>query len=130
MANDWQSKDRLTEQEDEIMDDDAIDEIMQIKQIKGLIQTDIEGEDVVSTIEDEQLSHFLRFLVGYAPLFERTAELGSIKSIILTSNKNDNLGVFIGQEHSLGVLFARGCSVKKLYSQIKIFLKNMSIGDE
>lgn len=129
MANDWQSKDRLTEQEDEIMDD-AIDQIMQIKQIKGLIQTDIEGEDVVSTIEDEQLSHFLRFLVGYAPLFERTAELGSIKSIILTSNKNDNLGVFIGQEHSLGVLFARGCSVKKLYSQIKIFLKNMSIGDE
>jgi len=129
LANDWQSKDRLTEQEDEIMDD-AIDQIMQIKQIKGLIQTDIEGEDVVSTIEDEQLSHFLRFLVGYAPLFERTAELGSIKSIILTSNKNDNLGVFIGQEHSLGVLFARGCSVKKLYSQIKIFLKNMSIGDE
>ena len=129
MANDWQSKDRLTEQEDEIMDD-AIDQIMQIKQIKGLIQTDIEGEDVVSTIEDEQLSHFLRFLVGYAPLFERTAELGSIKSIILTSNKNDNLGVFIGQEHSLGVLFARGCSVKKLHSQIKIFLKNMSIGDE
>jgi hypothetical protein len=112
------------------MDDDAIDEIMQIKQIKGLIQTDTEGEDIVSTIEDEQLSHFMRFLVGYAPLFEETAELGSIKSIILTSNKNDNLGVFIGQEHSLGILFARGCSVKKLYSQIKIFLKKMSIGDE
>lgn len=104
--------------------DDAIDQIMQIKQIKGLIQTDIEGEDVVSTIEDEQLSHFLRFLVGYAPLFERTAELGSIKSIILTSNKNDNLGVFIGQEHSLGVLFARSCSVKKNCThKLKFFLK-------
>ena len=112
------------------MEEDAIDQIIQIKQIKGIIQTNTEGEDIVSTIEDEQLSHFMRFLVGYAPLFEETAELGPIKSIILTSNKNDNLGVFIGKEHSLGILFARGCSVKKLYSQIKIFLKKMSIGDE
>ena len=112
------------------MEEDAIDQIIQIKQIKGIIQTNTEGEDIVSTIEDEQLSHFMRFLVGYAPLFEETAELGPIKSIILTSNKNDNLGVFIGKEHSLGILFARGCSVKKLYSQIKIFLKKISIGDE
>ena len=111
------------------MDDDAIDQIMQIKQIKGLIQIDTEGEDAVTTIEDEQLSHFLRFLVGYAPLFEETAELGAIKSIIFTSNKNNNLGVFLGKEQSLGVLFARGCSVKKLFSQIKDYLKKLSIGD-
>jgi len=42
------------------MEEDVIDQIMQIKQIKGLIQTDTEGEDVASTIEDEQLAHFMR----------------------------------------------------------------------
>ena len=101
------------------MEEEVIDQIMQIKQIKGLIQTDTEGEDVASTIEDEQLAHFMRFLVGYAPLFEKTAELGAIRSIILTSNKNNNLGV----------LFARGCSIKKLFSQIKAYLNKLSIGD-
>ena len=111
------------------MEEDVIDQIMQIKQIKGLIQTNAEGEDVASTIEDEQLAHFMRFLVGYAPLFEKTAELGAIRSIILTSNKNNNLGVFIGKEHSLGVLFARGWSIKKLFSQIKTYLNKLSIGD-
>jgi hypothetical protein len=119
----------LIEQEDKIMEEDVIDQIMQIRQIKGIIQTNAEGEDVVSNIEDEQLAHFMRFLVGYAPLFEKTAELGSIRSVILTSNKNNNLGVFIGKEQSLGVLFARGCSVKKLFSQIKDYLKKLSIGD-
>ena len=111
------------------MEEDVIDQIMQIKQIKGLIQTNAEGEDVASTIEDEQLAHFMRFLVGYAPHFEKTAELGPIKSIILTSNKNNNLGVFIGEEHSLGVLYTRGCSIKKLFSQIKDYLNKLSIGD-
>ena len=111
------------------MEDDDIDQIMQIKGIKGVIQTNIEGEDIASTIEDEQLGHFIRFLVGHAPLFEQTSELGPVSSIILTSNKDDNLGVFIGKEHSLGVLFARGCSIKKLYSQIGNYLKKLSIGD-
>ena len=120
---------KLIEQEDKIMEEDVIDQIMQIKQIKGLIHTNAEDGDVASTIEDEQLAHFMRFLVGYAPLFEETAELGAIKSIILTSNKNNNLGVFLGKEQSLGVLFARGCSVKKLFSQIKDYLKKLSIGD-
>lgn len=111
------------------MEEDVIDQIMQIKEVKGLLQTNAEGEDVASTIEDEQLAHFMRFLVGYAPLFEKTAELGSIRSIILTSNKNNNLGVFIGKEHSLALLFARGCSIKKLFSQIKTYLNKLSIGD-
>ena len=31
------------------MEEDAIDQIIQIKQIKGLIQTDTEGEDVQSS---------------------------------------------------------------------------------
>ena len=109
--------------------DEVIDQIVQIKEIKGALQTNNEGEDMASTIEDEQLSHFIRFLVGYAPLFEQTSELGPVSSIILTSNKDDNLGVFIGKEQSLGVLFARGCSIKKLYSKINDFLKKMSIGD-
>ncbi|MGB2115890.1 MAG: hypothetical protein ACPHV4_03765 [Porticoccaceae bacterium] len=109
--------------------DEVIDQIVQIKEIKGALQTNNEGEDMASTIEDEQLSHFIRFLVGYAPLFEQTSELGPVSSIILTSNKDDNLGVFIGKEQSLGVLFARGCSIKKLNSKINDFLKKMSIGD-
>lgn len=109
--------------------DEVIDQIVQIKEIKGALQTNNEGEDMASTIEDEQLSHFIRFLVGYAPLFEKTSELGPVSSIILTSNKEDNLGVFIGKEQSLGVLFARGCSIKKLNSKINDFLKKMSIGD-
>ena len=109
--------------------DEVIDQILQIKEIKGALQTNNDGEDMASTIEDEQLSHFIRFLVGYAPLFEQQSELGPVSSIILTSNKDDNLGVFIGKEHSLGVLFARGCSIKKLYSQIGNYLKKLSIGD-
>lgn len=109
--------------------DEVIDQIVQIKEIKGALQTNNEGEDMASTIEDEQLSHFIRFLVGYAPLFEQTSELGPVSSIILTSNKDDNLGVFIGKEQSLGVLFARGCSIKKLNSKIDDYLKKMSIGD-
>ena len=109
--------------------DEVIDQIVQIKEIKGALQTNNEGEDIASTIEDEQLSHFIRFLVGYAPLFEQTSELGPVSSIILTSNKDDNLGVFIGKEQSLGVLFARGCSIKKLNSKIDDYLKKMSIGD-
>jgi predicted regulator of Ras-like GTPase activity (Roadblock/LC7/MglB family) len=109
--------------------DEVIDQILQIKEIKGALQTNNDGEDMASTIEDEQLSHFIRFLVGYAPLFEQKSELGPVSSIILTSNKDDNLGVFIGKERSLGVLFARGCSIKKLYSQIGNYLKKLSIGD-
>lgn len=109
--------------------DDVIDQIMQIKEIKGVLQTNIDGEDIASTIEDEQLSHFIRFLVGYAPLFEQASELGPVSSIILTSNKDHNLGIFTGEEQSLGVLFARGCSIKKLNSKIESYLKKMSIGD-
>jgi predicted regulator of Ras-like GTPase activity (Roadblock/LC7/MglB family) len=109
--------------------DEVINQIVQIKEIKGALQTNNEGEDIASTIEDEQLSHFIRFLVGYAPLFEQTSELGPVSSIILTSNKDDNLGVFIGKEQSLGVVFARGCAIKKLNSKIDDYLKKMSIGD-
>ena len=118
-----------TTEEGKVMADDTINQIMQIAEIKGVLQTNAMGDDIVSNIKDEQLGHFIKYLVGFAPLFEKTAELGSISSIVLCNNKDNHIGVFIGKEHSLGLLFDRSCSIKKLHSQIAKHLKDMSIGD-
>ena len=58
------------------MEDDAIDQIMQLTEVKGVLQTNVVGDDISSNIVDEQLSHFIKYLVGFTPLFEKTAELG------------------------------------------------------
>ena len=115
--------------EDEKMEDDIINQIMQIKEVTGVIQTNIVGDDIASNIKDEELSHFIKYLVGLMPLFERKSELGAISSVTLCNNKDNNIGIVIGEENSLGFLFKKGCSIKKLYSQINKNLNSIPVGD-
>ncbi|MDP6969770.1 MAG: hypothetical protein QGG88_11755 [Gammaproteobacteria bacterium] len=113
-----------------MIEDDIINKMMKIKDIEGVLQTNVMGADIASNIEDEQLSHFIKYIVGFMPLFEKKAELGPINSVILCNDREkSNIGVFIGQEHSVGLIYNRSCSINRLHSKVSEHLESIVSGD-
>lgn len=101
-----------------VMKETIVNDIMKIRNISGVTLTNTMGEQVASNIDDEQLNEFIAFVAGMMPSFEDTADLGTVQSVILRSNTEDNIGVFLEEENALGVVFNKKLSLPNLRQQI------------
>ncbi len=72
-----------------------------------------------STIDDEQMNEFLRFLTGIASDISTDLGRGNIHRIMLRSPDDDNLMLFLEQEKSLGIISKQHKSIQVLSQQIE-----------
>ncbi len=109
--------------EEVVMKDSIIDDVMNLKGVRGAVLTDDMGEIITSSIESTDVNDFVGFVAGVVNVFEEASGLGSVQNICIKSNKEDNLSVFIGGEKALGVQSSNRVSVRTLKQQVDDLLQ-------
>ncbi len=97
--------------------------VAKINGVTGVSLSNDMGEVIDSTILDENLNEFIAFLSGITPAIQDVANLGEIHRIMLRATDDDNLTVFVEDEHSLGVASLHKTSVPALSQQIEDMLQ-------
>jgi len=109
--------------EEVVMKDSIIDDVMNFKGVRGAVLTDEMGDIVTSSIETSEVNDFVGFVAGVVKVFEEVSDLGQVQSIILKSNTEDNLSVFLGGEQALGLQSSNRVSVRALKQQVDDLLQ-------
>ncbi len=109
--------------EEVVMKDSIIDDVMNFKGVRGAVLTDEMGDIVTSSIETSEVNDFVGFVAGVVKVFEEVSDLGQVQSIILKSNTEDNLSVFLGGEQALGIQSSNRVSVTALKQQVDDLLQ-------
>lgn len=109
--------------EEVVMKDSIIDDVMNFKGVRGAVLTDEMGDIVTSSIETSEVNDFVGFVAGVVKVFEEVSDLGQVQSIVLKSNKEDNLSVFLGGEQALGIQSSNRVSVRALKQQVDDLLQ-------
>lgn len=109
--------------EEVVMKDSIIDDVMNLKGVRGAVLTDDLGEIITSSIESTEVNDFVGFVAGVVKVFEEVSDLGPVQNIVLKSSKEDNLSVFVGGDQALGVQFSNRVSVRTLKQQIDDLLQ-------
>ncbi|QEQ98214.1 GTP-binding protein [Neptunomonas concharum] len=109
--------------EEVVMKDSIIDDVMNFKGVRGAVLTDEMGDIVTSSIETSEVNDFVGFVAGVVKVFEEVSDLGQVQSIILKSNTEDNLSVFLGGEQALGIQSSNRVSVRALKQQVDDLLQ-------
>lgn len=105
------------------MKDSIIDDVMNLKGVRGAVLTDDMGEIVTSSIESTEVNDFVGFVAGVVKVFEEVSDLGPVQNIVIKSSKEDNLSVFVGGDQALGVQSSNRVSVRTLKQQIDDLLQ-------
>ncbi len=100
------------------IDKTALAEIASIEGVRGISLLDSE-ELLHSTIDDEQMTEFLKYLTVIASDISEDLGTGGIHRIMLRSPDDDNLTLFVEQEKSLGIISKRHKSIQVLSQQIE-----------
>jgi signal recognition particle receptor subunit beta len=109
--------------EEVVMKDAIIDDVMNLKGVRGAVLTDDMGEIITSSIESTEVNDFVGFVSGVVKVLEDVSDLGPVQSIIIKSNTEDNLSVFVGGEQALGVQSSNRVSVRALKQQVDDLLQ-------
>jgi predicted regulator of Ras-like GTPase activity (Roadblock/LC7/MglB family) len=99
-----------------------IEKVNGLKGVVGVTHTDLYGELLSSTIDDESLNEFIAFLPGITPVIEEGLAMGEIKQIVLKGSGEDNLMVFMESDGSLSVQTELRSSLQILTRQVKEIL--------
>ncbi len=100
------------------IDKKALAEIAKVEGVRGISLLDAE-ELLHSTIDDEELNEFLKFLTGIASDISTDLDRGSIHRIMLRSSDDDNVMLFLEREKSLGIISKQRKSIQVLSQQIE-----------
>ncbi len=117
----FESKDNFTDISQERtlqIDKKALAEIAKVEGVRGISLLDAE-ELLHSTIDDEELNEFLKFLTGIASDISTDLDRGSIHRIMLRSPGDDNVMLFLEREKSLGIISKQRKSIQVLSQQIE-----------
>ncbi len=109
--------------EEVIMKDSIVDDVMNVKGVRGAALTDEMGDIVSSSIESGEVNDFVGFVAGIAKVFEEVSDLGAVQSIMIKSSQEDNLSVFLGAENALGVQSSNRVSLRALKQQVEDLLQ-------
>jgi signal recognition particle receptor subunit beta/predicted regulator of Ras-like GTPase activity (Roadblock/LC7/MglB family) len=109
--------------EEIIMKDSIVDDVMNVKGVRGAALTDDMGDIVSSSIESGDVNDFVGFVAGIAKVFEEVSDLGAVQSIMIKSSQEDNLSVFLGSENALGVQSSNRVSLRALKQQVEDLLQ-------
>lgn len=109
--------------EEVVLKDSIIDDVMNLKGVRGAVLTDEMGDIITSSIEDSEVNDFVGFVAGVVKVFEEVSDLGQVQSIMLKSGKDDNLSVFIGGEQALGIQSSNRVSARVLKQQVDDLLQ-------
>ncbi len=101
-----------------VMKESIVDEVMNIKGVKSVALVSSMGDITASSIEEAELNEFISFLSGISKAFEKTSNLGGLKSVTLKSSAEDNLTLYLEDEQTLGVVSGGKISVRMLNQQI------------
>jgi signal recognition particle receptor subunit beta len=105
------------------LDENIMEQVATLKDVEGVTLTNSYGELLHSTINDDDLNEFIAFLSGIAPALEDASGLGTINRMMLRGPNDDNLTVFVEQEHSLGISSNKTVSVPALSQKIEDMLQ-------
>lgn len=109
--------------EEIVMKDSIVDDVMNVKGVRGAALTDDMGDIVSSSIESGDVNDFVGFVAGIAKVFEEVSDLGAVQSIMIKSSQEDNLSVFLGSENALGVQSSNRVSLRALKQQVEDLLQ-------
>ncbi|WP_293266904.1 ATP/GTP-binding protein [Neptunomonas sp.] len=109
--------------EEVVMKDAIIDDVMNLKGVRGAVLTDDMGEIITSSIESPEVNDFVGFVAGVVKVFEEASGLGSVHNICVKSNTEDNLSIFVGGDKALGVQSSNRVSVRTLKQQVDDLLQ-------
>jgi signal recognition particle receptor subunit beta len=105
------------------LDENIMEQVSTLKDVEGVTLTNSYGELLHSTINDDDTNEFIAFLSGIAPALEDASGLGTINRMMLRGPSDDNLTVFVEQEHSLGISSNKRVSVPALSQKIEDMLQ-------
>ncbi len=105
------------------LNEQVIQAILAIKGVKSLTASNVMGETLHSTFEDESLGEFVAYLSDMSATIEKHMQLGEVNRIMLRSPVDENLTVFIEQGSALGVTSDRKQSVAPLSQQVEDLLQ-------
>lgn len=106
-----------------IMKDSIVDDLLNIKGVQGAVLADAMGDIITSSLDDSVMDDFIGFMAGMVPVLEQASDFGQVRSVVLKSDKSDNLSVFVEEAQVLGVLSANRASVRILHQQIDDLLQ-------
>jgi len=105
------------------LDENIMQQVAALKDVEGVTLTNAYGELLHSTINDDDTNEFIAFLSGIAPALEDASGLGTINRMMLRGPNDDNLTIFVEEEHSLGISSIRTVSVPALSQKIEDMLQ-------
>lgn len=106
-----------------VMKDSIVDDLMNIKGVQGAALSNAMGDMLTSSLDDPELEDFIGFMAGIVPVFEQVSDLGTVQSVVLKSERNEHLSVYIEQDQALGVLSSNRTSVRTLRQQVDDMLQ-------
>ncbi len=101
-----------------VMKESIVDEVINIKGVKSAALVSSMGDITASSIEEMELNEFISFLSGISKAFEKTSNLGGLKSVTLKSSTEDNLTLYLEDEQTLCVVSGGKISIRMLNQQI------------
>jgi signal recognition particle receptor subunit beta len=105
------------------LDEKVMQQVATLNDVNGVTLTNSYGELLHSTINDDDINEFIAFLSGIAPALEEVSGMGAINRIMLRGPLDENLTVFVEEEHSLGVSSNKTVSVPALSQKIEDMLQ-------
>lgn len=105
------------------MKDSIVDDLLNIKGVQGAVLADAMGDIITSSLDDSVLDDFIGFMAGMVPVLEQASDFGQVRSVVLKSDKSENLSVFVEEAQVLGVLSGNRASVRILHQQIDDLLQ-------
>lgn len=106
-----------------VMKDSIVDDVLNIKGVEGAALATEMGDIVTSSLDDTELDDFIGFMAGMVPVFEQVSDLGRVRSVVLKSERNDNVSVYVEEEQVLGVVSSNRASVRILRQQLDDLLQ-------
>ncbi len=106
-----------------VMKDSIVDDVLNIKGVQGAALATEMGDIVTSSLDDTELDDFIGFMAGIVPVFEQVSDLGHVRSVVLKSERNDNVSVYVEEEQVLGVVSSNRASVRILRQQLDDLLQ-------
>jgi len=105
------------------MKESIVDNVMNVKGVAGAVLSELNGDVISSSIENDELNDLVGFLAGMAPQIEQRSELGVVQSVVLRSPTEGTLSVFMGEEQVLGIHSESRGSVRVLKQQVEDLLQ-------
>ena len=106
-----------------VMKDSIVDDVLNIKGVEGAALATAMGDIITSSLDNTELDDFVGFMAGIVPVFEQVADLGQVQSVVLKSENEDNLSVYVEEEQVLGVVSSNRTSVRILRQQLDDMLQ-------